>query len=106
MLLTAGRYEPSSEYPGLKQFSLGPQLHVRNMKNVNIHKEFDYRGLEQVMQITNKAYNETYKKYEKVAKDNNVDLFFCDVLINEACLDIGYNLKKPVVGMMSLLQSN
>jgi len=104
-LLTSGRYEPSSEYPGLNQITLGPQMHVRNT-NIDIFKEFDYRGLEELMRISTNRYNETYEKYKSGAIDHNIDLFFCDIIINDACLDIGYNLKKPVVGLISSLQSN
>ncbi|CAB4493998.1 unnamed protein product [Rhizophagus irregularis] len=65
-LLSAGRYEPSSEYPGLNQITLGLS--------------------------------------EKTAKEYNIDLFICDVLANEACIDAANNLKKPVVGWTSFLQ--
>ncbi|CAB4494000.1 unnamed protein product [Rhizophagus irregularis] len=32
-LLSAGRYEPSSEYPGLNQITLGPPMRIKDLKN-------------------------------------------------------------------------
>ncbi|GBB83424.1 hypothetical protein RclHR1_10150001 [Rhizophagus clarus] len=102
-LLTSGRYEPSSEYPGLKQVSLGPQWLLKGLKNLNIHRDFDYRALTKLSESSINDYKVTYEKYKNVAKEYNIDLFFCDVLINEACIDIAHNLKKPVVALTSLV---
>ena len=58
------------------------------------------------MEIDIKYYNETYEKYKNVAKEYNIDLFFCDLLLNDACIDVAHTLKKPVVILFSLLQGN
>jgi hypothetical protein len=105
-LLTSGKYEPSSEYPGLKQITLGPKVTAKNNKHINIQKHHDYRMLAQIMEITTTSYNETYEKFKNAAIEYNIDLFFCDALSNEACTDIAYNLKKPVVGFTSFIQCN
>ncbi|CAB5321877.1 unnamed protein product [Rhizophagus irregularis] len=104
-LLTAGRYEPSSEYPGLNQITLGlSEVNGNNMKNFKNNVEFDYKGLPQILEPSTNDYKKTYEKYKKTAKEYNVDLFICDVLANEACIDAANNLKKPVVGWTSFLQ--
>ncbi|RIA88267.1 Glycosyltransferase Family 1 protein [Glomus cerebriforme] len=103
VLLTTGKYESSSEYPSVKQVSLGPQITLRDLKE-DVHKEFDHKGLAKLVEISVKLYNQTYEKYKNTAEEYNIDLFFCDYLINEACLDIAHALKKPVVGWTAALQ--
>ncbi|RGB41371.1 Glycosyltransferase Family 1 protein [Rhizophagus diaphanus] len=103
ILLTSGNYEPSSEYPGLKQITLGPKLSVRQSK-INIHEDFDYRKMAQFRELTTAAYGKTYEKFNNVAKEYNIDLFFCDAMVNEACIDVAHNLNKPVVAWSSFLQ--
>src|SRR5437016_49980 len=71
-----------------------------------IHKEFDYKGAAKVLEIGVKVYSENYEKFKNIAEDYNIDLFICDILINEACLDVAHTLKKPVVGFSSYFQSN
>jgi hypothetical protein len=104
--LSAGRYEPSSEYPGLNQITLKPPLRIKDLKNVNIHENSGFRGLSQVTEMSINDYGKTYEKYKKVAIEYNIDLFFCDVLVNDACMDIANNLKKPVIAWSSSLQCN
>ncbi|GBC09747.1 hypothetical protein RclHR1_09090005 [Rhizophagus clarus] len=104
ILLTTGKYEPSSEYPGLKQITLGPKISIRYDKNINIHKDVDYREIVQFMKLRANTYNETYEKFKSAAKEYNIDLFFCDAFGNDACIDVAHNLKKPVVGFTSSLQ--
>ncbi|CAG8842784.1 13432_t:CDS:2, partial [Racocetra persica] len=36
--------------------------------------------------------------YEKIAKEINVDLFFCDYIMNHPCFDLAWKLGKPAVG--------
>ncbi|GBB83427.1 hypothetical protein RclHR1_10150004 [Rhizophagus clarus] len=103
ILLTTGKYEPSSEYPGLKQITLGPKLDPKN-HDINIHSDVDFRAMAQLMGITLNTYNETYEKFKNAAKEYNIDLFFCDFMGNHACIDIAHNLKKPVVGFTSFIQ--
>ncbi|GBC09744.1 hypothetical protein RclHR1_09090002 [Rhizophagus clarus] len=104
ILLTMGKYEPSSEYPGLKQITLGPKLNYKNNKFMNIYDDVDFRTMSQFMEHSVNAYNETYEKFKNAAKEYNIDLFFCDALGNDACIDVAHNLKKPVVGFTSFLQ--
>ncbi|UZO13367.1 uncharacterized protein OCT59_004867 [Rhizophagus irregularis] len=103
ILLTAGKYEPSSEYPGLKQITLGPKMTVKQVK-MDIYKDFDYRTMVPFMEFTTAAYNVTYEKFKNAAKENNIDLFICDVLANKPCIDVANNLNKPVVGFTLSMQ--
>jgi hypothetical protein len=104
--LTTGNYTPSLEYPTIKQITLGPALNYKELLNTEFHKEFDYNIMTFFIEKSVKAYSEIYEKYKTVAKDYNIDLFFCDFLINEACLDIANTLKKPVVVISSFFQCN
>ncbi|RIA85954.1 Glycosyltransferase Family 1 protein, partial [Glomus cerebriforme] len=100
VLVSKGKYEPSSEYPTVKQVSLGPDLPLEELKE-EIHKEFDYRAVAIIMELAVKLYNQTYEIYKTAAEEYNPDLFFCDYFVNDACLDVAYALKKPVVGWTS-----
>ncbi|RGB41372.1 Glycosyltransferase Family 1 protein [Rhizophagus diaphanus] len=103
-LLTSGKYEPSSEYPGLKQITLGPIVTFKDNKIMN-HKDIDYRGLLKLTELTTVVYNVNYEKFKNAAKENNIDLFICDALANEPCIDVANNLNKPVVGFTSYMQT-
>ncbi|POG80956.1 glycosyltransferase family 1 protein [Rhizophagus irregularis DAOM 181602=DAOM 197198] len=105
ILLTSGKYEPSSEYPGLKQITLGSKsLTAKNDRRINIHKEVDYRTMGKFMELATATYNVTYEKFKNAAKEDNIDLFICDALVNQACIDVANNLNKPLVGFTSFMQ--
>ncbi|GBC09745.1 hypothetical protein RclHR1_09090003 [Rhizophagus clarus] len=105
ILLTFGKFEPSSEYPGLKQITLGPSVStVKENKRLKVNSDVDFRTMAEFMKLSINTYNETYEKYKNVVKEYNIDLFFCDILTNEVCIDAAHNLKKPVVGFTSFLQ--
>ncbi|CAI2176494.1 17349_t:CDS:2 [Funneliformis geosporum] len=103
MLVTRGNKLLSSEYPTVKHISLGHDLKdlVQNngikMDDL-IHKKFDIKQLIFMTKFALKMYPESFEIYKNAAKDYNVDLFFCDIMINDACVDAAYILKKPVVG--------
>ncbi|CAB4430087.1 unnamed protein product [Rhizophagus irregularis] len=103
-LLTSGYYTPSLEYPNIKQVTLGPALNYKEILNAKFHKEFEFKEMLPFVENGIIAYRETYQKYKNVAKDYNIDLFICDNLLNEACLDIANTLKKPVVGISSFFK--
>ncbi|GBC04112.1 hypothetical protein RclHR1_05510013, partial [Rhizophagus clarus] len=103
--LTSGRYEPSSEYPGLKQITLrNAELNLNSSNKFKIDEVFDYRLLPHIMDLSINDYKNNYEKYKNVAKEYNIDLFFCDVFINEACIDAANNLKKPVIAFTTTIQ--
>ncbi|PKK60368.1 hypothetical protein RhiirC2_870968 [Rhizophagus irregularis] len=56
------------------------------------------------MELATATYNVTYEKFKNAAKENNIDLFICDALVNQACIDVANNLNKPLVGFTSFMQ--
>jgi hypothetical protein len=94
---------------------LGPALNFKRIqlnldhtpeKKKNIPQVFNHKMLEDAFKEVFKEYNNNFEKYKSVAKDYNIDLFICDVLMNNACLDIAHTLKKPIVAFSSFFQCN
>jgi hypothetical protein len=56
------------------------------------------------MEISTHDYKEAYEKYKDVAKEYNIDLFFCD--INDVCIDVANHLRIPVVTFTTFLYCN
>jgi hypothetical protein len=102
-LLTSGN-STLSEYPDVKQISLGPRWAFKEQKNAA--EMFDFKRFATIYEKNLKLYNHSFETYKKVAKDYNIDLFFCDVMVNDACLDVAHATKKPVVGFSSFLNGN
>ncbi|PKY25980.1 hypothetical protein RhiirB3_441128 [Rhizophagus irregularis] len=103
--LASGNDVLSSEYPAVKQISLDPSTGMKNLGKDGIDKEQDYNAMKNLWKIGVISYKRTYEKYKSVVEDYNIDLIFCDLLINEACVDVANTLKKPVVVLVSALQS-
>lgn len=72
----------------------------------HIHKDVDFNGMMKFVKLSLESYRENYEKYINIAKDNNIDLFFCDTLVNDVCLDAAHTLKKPVIGFSSSIYCN
>jgi hypothetical protein len=72
----------------------------------NIHRDIDFNGMMKFMKLSIETYSENYEKYINVTKDYNIDLFFCDTLANDVCLDAAHTLKKPVIGFSSSIYCN
>ncbi|RIA90054.1 Glycosyltransferase Family 1 protein [Glomus cerebriforme] len=104
ILLTSGNYTPSSEYPTVKQISLRNSLNFKETKKLAEAYKNDYERIAVIIEQSLKTYNNIIEDYKNVAKEYEIDLFFCDILINDACLDIANILKKPVVGFSSFFQ--
>ncbi|CAG8719934.1 7110_t:CDS:2 [Cetraspora pellucida] len=51
-----------------------------------------------VKKVSVQHYVSTYNIYKKIAEEINVDLFFCDYLMNYPCFDLAWKLGKPAVG--------
>ncbi|GBB97468.1 hypothetical protein RclHR1_00030025 [Rhizophagus clarus] len=103
-LLASGKNELSSEYPAVKHISLGPKVNVKDLENDGINVELDYNGMIKIWELGVKSYKRAYEKYKSIAEDYNIDLIFCDLLLNDACIDAAHTLKKPVVALVSVLQ--
>ncbi|PKC08835.1 UDP-Glycosyltransferase/glycogen phosphorylase [Rhizophagus irregularis] len=104
ILLASGNNVLSSEYPAVKQISLGPGMGMKNLGKDGIDEEQDYNAMKSLWEMGVISYKRTYEKYKSVVEDYNIDLIFCDLLINEACIDVANTLKKPVVVLVSALQ--
>ncbi|PKY53212.1 UDP-Glycosyltransferase/glycogen phosphorylase [Rhizophagus irregularis] len=103
-LLASGNNVLSSEYPAVKQISLGPSTGMKNLGKDGIDEEQDYNAMKSLWEIGVISYKRTYEKYKSVVEDYNIDLIFCDLLINEACVDVANTLKKPVIVLVLALQ--
>ncbi|KAF0515418.1 UDP-Glycosyltransferase/glycogen phosphorylase [Gigaspora margarita] len=61
-----------------------------------------YRSIPQIITVFDpELYTKYYNIYKRITEEINVDLFFCDVGMNEACFDLAWQLEKPVVGFAS-----
>ena len=105
MLVASGSYTPSSEYPGVKQVSLGPQVEFKDLKDsaALFEKEFDFRRFQSINEANIREYNVTFEKFKNAAIEYNIDMFVCYIAANDACLDVAHTLKIPVVGFGALL---
>jgi hypothetical protein len=81
-------------------------LNIKDLKHIDIHEEFNYRGLPKVMEKSINDYKKIYEKYKNTAKEYNIDLFFCDMFVNEVCADVANNFKKPLVTFTTFLYRN
>jgi hypothetical protein len=104
--LTSGKNELSSEYPAVKHISLGPRTRAKALKNDGTDQEQDFSKMKKLWEISVKSYKRTYEKYISVAEEYNIDLIFCDLVVNDACIDAAHTLKKPVVVLVSTLHCN
>lgn len=72
----------------------------------HIHKDINFSGMMKFVKLSLDSYRENYEKYINVAKDHDIDLFFCDTLVNDVCLDAAQTLKKPIIGFSSSIYCN
>ncbi|RIA90055.1 Glycosyltransferase Family 1 protein [Glomus cerebriforme] len=107
ILLTSGNYTPASEYPTVKQITLGPPMNLREIKGIRelIDKDFDFSRVSTIHEIAINTYKDIFEKYKKAVKEYNIDLLVCSAAMNDPCLDVGHALKKPVVGFISFLNA-
>ncbi|PKK70105.1 UDP-Glycosyltransferase/glycogen phosphorylase, partial [Rhizophagus irregularis] len=99
IMLSSGNYTPASEYPTIKQISMGPPLNIKNTRDsarLIVQAEFDYIILAKIFESSVQSYKSTYEIYKDTAIDNNIDLFICYAMFNDACLDVAHALKKPL----------
>lgn len=106
ILVASGENETSIEYPAIKQISLGPKISLRDV-GVEINNEaLTFKKMTKLLEKGAKSYKRVYETYKSVSEEYNIDLFFCDLMLNDACIDIAHTLNKPVVGFTSGLRSN
>ena len=84
---------------------MGPPINLKDIKHFKqlIHEKFDFTRISAMHDMSIKPYKNAFEKYKNVANDYNIDLFFCNVALNDACLDVAHALKKPAVGFITFL---
>lgn len=105
-LAASGKSEFSTEYPTIEHISLGTKITLRDAGVEIDNKVLDFKRISNLLEVSVKSYKRVYEKYKSIAEEYNIELFFCDLLLNEACIDIARALKKPVVGFTSGLRGN
>lgn len=87
---------------------MGPTINIKDIKDLKqlVNKKFDFTALSKSLEFNVKLYESTFEKFKDAAIDNNIDLFICYAIINDACLDVAHTLKKPAVGLLSFLNCN
>jgi hypothetical protein len=68
-----------------------------------IYEKFDLSKYKVVLEIRTKTYNETFLRLRQISEVVKPDLFLCDTLSNEACVDVAWLMKKPFVGVATSL---
>ncbi|PKC59559.1 UDP-Glycosyltransferase/glycogen phosphorylase [Rhizophagus irregularis] len=101
ILVATESHSLSLEYPTLKHVPLRARPYDFSYIKIvreSFHKEYNYKNLAALHEFHIKSYNYVFEVYKNTAEEFDVDLFFCDALLNDACLDVANALKKPVVG--------
>ena len=84
-MVSPDKFTLSSEYPAVKHISLTDGINDSNRE------------------ISLRKYADSFNVYETTSKQYNINLFLCDVMANDACLDVAHLLNKPLVGYGSFL---
>ncbi|KAF0559060.1 UDP-Glycosyltransferase/glycogen phosphorylase [Gigaspora margarita] len=63
--------------------------------------EYNIKNYAKVVGMFTYGYPKFFNDYLQAYKEIKPDLFFCDYIVNEACFDLAWKLKKPVVGYTS-----
>ncbi|CAG8744121.1 7348_t:CDS:2, partial [Funneliformis mosseae] len=105
VLVTQGNNTLSSEYPTVKQISLGHIFKIDDLKEIreSIFEKLNIKPMVFLQKMALRLYDDNFETYKKAAKDYDIDLFFCDLMVNDACVDAANVLNKPVVGFTSFL---
>ncbi|CAG8470021.1 22388_t:CDS:2 [Cetraspora pellucida] len=102
-LIAPGNYTAkSNSYRSIPQIIFENEPLGLDNKSSEINKAFlddDYTRLSSVVKkVAILSYVSFYNIYKQVAEEINVDLFFCDYVMNYPCFDLAWKLGKPVVG--------
>ncbi|CAG8777418.1 1766_t:CDS:2, partial [Racocetra persica] len=60
--------------------------------------KYTFKTLATARMMSNKRYIENFNKYLQAYKETKPDLFICDYVANEACFDLAWKFKQPIVG--------
>ncbi|CAG8556580.1 14281_t:CDS:2 [Funneliformis mosseae] len=106
-LISPGKYSsPSSDYPIIHHISSGPSFDLSNIPEYReiLSEEYSIKMFGSLKNYLNSKYLNDFNLYKKLANETiKVDLFFCDLFLNEACIDVAWLMNKPLVTMSSKL---
>ncbi|CAG8460061.1 8827_t:CDS:2 [Acaulospora morrowiae] len=89
-LVAPGNILPSKEYPSISQISTGP--------TIDYIEEPIYQQIFNLRKLFVQNYISHFNVYKHVIETLNPDVFICDVLMNDVCLDVAWINNRPVVG--------
>ncbi|CAH1763736.1 14266_t:CDS:2 [Entrophospora sp. SA101] len=99
-----------TKYEKIKHYSTGPKF---DFKDIAGWKKIMYEDPPSIMSFfpsyfehAYSLYLNSYYVYERVFNELKPDLFLCDLIQNEVCLDVAWKLKKPAVNLGSSLSIN
>ncbi|GES76951.1 glycosyltransferase family 1 protein [Rhizophagus clarus] len=84
----------------------GPSFNIKDIPEYQkiITEENNIEMFGYLQNHFNSKYLNYFNLYKKVANEmKKVDLFFCELLLNEACIDVAWLMKKPLVTISSKL---
>ncbi|CAG8463598.1 22204_t:CDS:2 [Gigaspora margarita] len=93
----------STLYHSIPQIITGERRDTYKLPGYNkaFFNKYTFKNLVDSRKDTNERYIKTFNKYLQAYKETNADLLFCDYSANEACFDLAWKLKKPVIGFAS-----
>ncbi|RIB21821.1 Glycosyltransferase Family 1 protein [Gigaspora rosea] len=106
-LVAPGNFTAKSElYNSIPQINMGEEIdlyHKFPLLENYIFEQKHFNVFHALRSFSSSKYVNTYNTFKKVAEEINVDLFICDFFLNHACYDIAWKLKKPAVGITSVM---
>jgi hypothetical protein len=102
-LISPGNYS-SKDHP-IHHVSSGPSFDIKVIPEYQkiISEEYNVEMFGHLKNYLNTKYLEDFSLYKNVAGEMKVDLFLCDLFLNDACIDVAWLTDKPLVTMSSKL---
>ncbi|CAG8567178.1 14385_t:CDS:2 [Acaulospora colombiana] len=99
-LVAPGKILPSEDYPLISQISTGPAINHKEEPTYQeiFHNKVDYKQIFNLRRFFAKNYLSYFNAYKHATETLKPDLFICDVLMNDVCLDIARLNNRPMVG--------
>ncbi|RIB21621.1 Glycosyltransferase Family 1 protein [Gigaspora rosea] len=93
----------STLYHSIPQIITGERRDTYKLPGYNkaFFNKYTFKNLVDSRKDTNERYIKTFNNYLQAYKETYADLLFCDYSANDACFDLAWKLKKPVVGFAS-----
>ncbi|PKC64679.1 UDP-Glycosyltransferase/glycogen phosphorylase [Rhizophagus irregularis] len=84
----------------------GPSFNIKDIPEYQkiISEDYNIKMFGYLINYFNSKYLNNFNLYKKVANEmTKVDLFFCELFLNDACIDVAWLMNKPLVTMSSKL---